>query len=216
MVTNLELRCTLLTDGSSDRVLTFPIRWLIHDLCSQVAVQLVWADLGRLPNRPRNLAERIQFALELYPADILFVHRDAERVERTERVSEIANAIRDAGIENTPAFVCVIPVRMTEAWLILQDDAIRQASGNPHGVVVLQRPDLNEIEGLPDAKGTLEQLLTQAAELGKRRQKHFRPRQAIHRLAQIIDDFSPLRALSAFLAFENDVRTALQARGLMG
>jgi hypothetical protein len=73
-----------------------------------------WADLSRLIVRPQGLPGRITRALDLYPCELLFVHRDAEGASRIARVQEITAAL---GSISTPA-VCVVPVRMQEAWLL--------------------------------------------------------------------------------------------------
>ena len=200
-----ELSCTLVSDGSSDRVLEHPIRWLLRDLCPDVAVQFDWADFRPLARPPRGLAERIRVALRLYPARMLFVHRDAEGDSRATRVAEIEKAARNASDDGRPLFVCVVPVRMTEAWLLADEAAIRLAAGNPNGAASLNLPRLQDIEGEVDPKGVLERLLVEATELPARRRRNFRPRQAFHRLAQLISDYGPLRNLPAFQAFEEDL-----------
>lgn len=76
-----QLRYTLLSDGSSDKALLPILTWLLRFHHVDCAIQSEWADLRRLPNPPRNLSEEIERSLELYPCDLLFVHRDAEKVQ---------------------------------------------------------------------------------------------------------------------------------------
>lgn len=54
------------------------INWLLYQHCSEIAVESSWADLSRLREPTRTLGNRILVALDLYPCDLLFVHRDAE------------------------------------------------------------------------------------------------------------------------------------------
>ncbi len=216
MASNSELTCTLLGDGSTDRVLEYPIRWSLHDLCPDVAMQFEWADLSRVPKRPQGLTERISVALKLYPAQILFVHRDAERENRLERVKEIEAAARSVPDDSLPPFVCVVPVRMTEAWLIIDESAIRQAAGNPCGSMPLGLPSLRGIESNPDPKSVLKKLLVKASGYGARRRNRFRPGPAVYRLARLIEDYTPLRDLPAFCAFEADLRQKLTDGGWLG
>ena len=78
-----ELRYTLVSDGSSDRALLPILSWLLIEHRVLCPIQAEWADLGRLRNPPKTLASRIEWSLDLYPCDMLFVHRDAEiRAER--------------------------------------------------------------------------------------------------------------------------------------
>src|SRR6266545_2388637 len=71
------LRFTFVTDGASDRALLPVLTWLLRQH-SQRPFQPQWADLLYLRQPPRTLEDKIITALELYPCDLLFVHRDAE------------------------------------------------------------------------------------------------------------------------------------------
>lgn len=202
-----SLRFTLLSDGSSDRVLLPMLEWLLGE-CSSRTFQPQWADLRMLPIPPRSLAERVRTAVEIYPCDLLFIHRDAEREPRDVRVREIQQQI---GTPGTPA-ICIVPVRMQEAWLLFDEKALRRAAGNPNGRASLALPEIDEVEQIPDPKELIHGMLRQASELPSRRLRRFNPAAAIHRLAELIDDFSPLRALPAFQALESDVRALLAER----
>ena len=54
----------------------------------------------------------------MYPCDLLFVHRDAERESIEQREKEIRESLEKSAMERTPPVVRVIPVRMQEAWLL--------------------------------------------------------------------------------------------------
>src|SRR5947207_5493239 len=141
-----DLRYTLLTDGSSDRSLIPLLTWLLRANGVSQAIQSEWADLRHLRVKPRGLAARITLSLKLYPCELLFVHRDAETELRENRVVEIRRAVDDAanvGLVPLPPAVCVIPVRMQEAWLLFDAAAIRRAAGNPNGQENLILPPLN-------------------------------------------------------------------------
>jgi hypothetical protein len=88
-----ELKYTLLTDGTSDKALIDILNWLLQECGIDYAIQPEWADLSRLSVKPKSLSERIINSLELYPCDLLFVHRDAEKEDRQNRVDEIQEAI---------------------------------------------------------------------------------------------------------------------------
>lgn len=208
-----ELRYTLLTDGPSDRALIPILTWLLRANGITYAIQPAWADLRRLPRKPKELSDRMKKSLELYPCDILFVHRDAEREPYQIRKDEIQKAVR--AMQTEMPVVCVIPVRMTEAWLLFDEQAIRTASGNPNGRCVLQLPQLRQIETLPDPKEDLNKLLRTASELSNRRRKQNIPQQ-VQRVAEFINDFSdfsPLRDLEAFRALEADIAETVAHQG---
>jgi len=196
-----EIRYTLLTDGSSDRALLPIISWLLRQHCPEFAIQPEWADLYRLPEKPKQLADRIRCSIELYPCDVLFVHRDAEKIEWIQRIKEIKNALN--GIDHPPT-VCVVPVRMTEAWLLHDEKAIRQAAGNPNGKQQLALPKMTNVENFPDPKQILHELLLSAGGQTSRRRKPDISGFAI-RVAELIDSFEPLRQLTAFSQFEDEL-----------
>lgn len=102
--------------------------------------------------------------------------------------------------------ICVVPVRMQEAWLLLDEAAIRRASGNPNGKMVLTLPDPHEVECIADPKTTLHELLARASGFHGRRKKKFRPRVHARLVAERMRDFSCLRALPAFQCLETDVK----------
>lgn len=105
--------------------------------------------------------------------------------------------------------VCVVPVRMQEAWLLCDEAALRAAAGNPHGKEILELPPVVQLESLPDPKRLLHDLLRQASGLGAKRRKRFPVQERTHRLADLIEDFSPLRTLPAFARLEADLVSVL-------
>jgi len=156
------------------------------------------------------MSERIRWSLDLFPCDLLFVHRDAENVSRERRFGEINRGIQEARASiDVPPTVCVVPVRMMEAWLLFDLYAIRRATGNPHGTQSLNLPPLRELENLPNPKATLFQILRNASGLSGRRLSSFNQHVALHRIPDYIEDFGQLRTLSAFRRLENDTRDAI-------
>ncbi|RRR65570.1 MAG: DUF4276 family protein [Candidatus Viridilinea halotolerans] len=206
------LHYTLLTDGNSDRALLPIVTWALREQGVRRAIHAEWADLSRVLRRPRSLEARIAEALALYPCDLLCVHRDAERELPAKRRDEIATALAAVISNDTllPPVVCIIPVRMQEAWLLFDVAAIRAAAGNPNGKQPLRLPDLARIEQMPDPKETLRRLLREASGLRGRRLQKFDDRP--ERVAAFMDDFAPLRTLSAFQRFEAELREIVVAQ----
>lgn len=209
-----ELRYTLLSDGRSDRALIPLLTWLLREHGVGRAIQPEWADLWRLPVKPRGLEERIVRSVELYPCDLLFVHRDAEREPHSFRVTEIQDAIEAARQANeVPSVVCVVPVRMQEAWLLFDQAAIRRAAGNPNGRQVLQLPELNRLESVPDPKNELYKLLRKASGLKGRRLAHLVASSRAIQVSSFITNFAPLRSLPAFSSLEDELRRVIREQG---
>lgn len=201
-----DIRYTLISDGSSDRALLPILTWALREKGGVMRIREEWADLRRLPNPPKTLRDRILIAIDLFPCDLLFIHRDAEGEDPKTRYKEIGNAIREATKRGFQApAVCVVPVRMTEAWLLFDELAIRLAAGNPNGRIPLSIPELSVIEQIRDPKNTLFNLLREASGLSGRRLKTFDMAESRIRITELIADFSPLRKLSAFQRLEQDI-----------
>lgn len=200
------LKYTLVTDGSSDRALISVINWLCRD--ASIAAQGEWFDprpFGKLSNE-----ETIRMALELFPCDVLFIHRDSEGQSPATRRQQIRNAVEGISPSGGRApYVCVVPVRMTEAWFLFDEDAIRTAAGNPNGSSALELPPLNRCERLPDPKSFLFDAIKKASGRTGRRLKKLNVFSCRARLAEIIRDFSPLRQLEAFAQLEEDLRSVM-------
>jgi hypothetical protein len=207
------IRFTLVAGGSSDRALVPILVWLLREHFGNIPIHREFADLRRLPNPPRTLDERIAKSIELYPCDLLFVHRDAERETMDKREAEIRASLVRSAIDKTLPVVCVIPVRMQEAWLLIDESALRRSAGNPQGRGPLLVPDPKRLEDLTDPKQTLHELLRQASGLHGRRLAAFNRdvRRHVHRLAQEISDFRPLRGLTAFQKLEHEVTVVRQS-----
>ena len=212
-----EISYTLLSEGTSDTALLPIITWLLRQYLQDYAIQPDWADLQPLDkNRRRTLADRILASIELYPCNLLFVHRDADREPHSKRVTEIRRAVAIATRSgfDVPA-ICVIPVRMTEAWLLFNENAIRMAAENPRGRQPLPLPTLHEAERAADPKALLMNLLQIACDLRGRQLRKAQARFSAPRVAREITDFSPLRHLAAFQLFEEELKQTLTGARLI-
>ena len=211
MIAKSELVFTLLCDGSSDKVLVKILTWIIRKQLTNVSIRVEFGDLRKLPNSPKKLEERMQKVLEYYPCDVLFVHRDAEKHSLESRKQEVIEAWRK--IKNTTIsddnIIAVIPVRMTEAWLLLNEESIKIAAGNPNNKNSLSLPSLHHVEDLPNPKAVLHQKIKEASNLQGRKLAKLKIPQRVHVLVDNITDFSPLRQLSAFQKLEKDIKTPL-------
>ena len=143
------------------------------------------------------------------PYDLLFVHRDAENRDYKTRTREIEQAFAKA--EESTAYVPVIPIRMTEAWLLFDEVLIRKAAGNPNGRMALSLPGPATLERLQNPKATLRTALVTASSSKPRLRKLFDVNHARQRVAELAQDFSPLRQLTAFQHFERDLAAAIDS-----
>jgi hypothetical protein len=199
------LRATLVAEGRTDQRLIPILAWIAMQ--EDVDLQVERADFFGLRHHPATLTERIRQAMILFPCDILFVHRDSDGQPVPDRVNEIVTAVTAAAV--AVKYVPVIPVRMQETWLLFNEDAIRLAAGYPKGRERLNLPAIPRLESLATPKETLEIALKVASGLAGRKLKKFDANKAAYRLAELIGDFSPLRALPAFVDLETRLKAAL-------
>lgn len=199
----------MLADGSSDE----PLGRHVEALARRHAVNLVVVTpaFDRMHDPPgRRVRARLERMLRIdHEFDVLIVHRDAERASVAHRLDEIRAATLSAGID-WPT-IPVIPVRMTEAWLLLDERAIREVAGRPTGKDPLDLPSLANVESDPDPKARLQRALATASGLSGRRLREFRRdfpeyrRQLLDRL----DRTGPVRDLQAWQALERATRDAM-------
>jgi hypothetical protein len=199
------IRHTLVSDGPTDANLIPIIDWTLKHAAGVQLTEGVHAEFWRLPKKPQTITERLLKANELFPCEVLFVHRDAEKESPQVRFDEIRQAFDKAGVQ-LPV-IAVVPVRMLEAWLCFDEDAIRKASGNPSGKIMLNLPTMKRVESRPDPKADLKEALLIASERQGRRRKKFDTAAAFWRIVDCIEDFSPLRELPSFQVFENSIKT---------
>ncbi|MCU6502487.1 hypothetical protein LPN04_32295 [Rugamonas sp. A1-17] len=199
-----QLRYTLLADGSSDAALAPIIDWLLEQhLPGWSIVRQLARELG-----PVGLAleDRLPVVLKFYPCDLLFVHRDAEKASLSLRLRQIADAMR--GYDQV--YVPIVPMRMSEAWLLSDEAAIRQAAGNRNGKNALGLPARRDWEGRPDPKADLESALRAASGKSVRRAKQANIAQQRGLVAEYTGDFSALRGLPSFDEFESQLLRKLR------
>lgn len=198
---------TLVADGISDHRMLMPLIEALMDQYCPLPFESRIADW--LPEGTKTTVERVKAAVKLYPCDVLFVHRDAESAEPAQREAEIRHGFE--GLPAAPSLICVVPVRMTEAWLLTSEIAIRAAVGNPQGAAALKLPPLTKVESV-DAKVVLLRALEVAKDLGPQRNRRFRPEAYRHRVAELLGDLTQLRQLPSFKHLESQVRSHFLSR----
>ena len=189
-----QLTFSVVADGGTDRLLVPIIQWAIHRLDPEVEILE--------PEFMKRTGSVTEF-LSLYDSDVMlvFVHRDSENASLEERLREFDSTSRSD-------IVPVIPVRMSEAWLLIDRHAIARAAGASSSVVSV--PRLSKIENIPNPKEWLDSLILEAAgNPAGRRRKNLRSSIVDRRVsvASFISDFSPLENLPAFRHFQTALKT---------
>ena len=187
-----QLPYAIIADGETDRLLIPIIQWSIHRLDPDV-------ELIELEFKKRSGSVADFISVYDSGAMLIFVHRDAENASLEERLKEFEPIARSD-------VVLVVPVRMSEAWILFDSSAIAKAAGSSSSRVTV--PRMNRIESIADPKGLLNQLLFEAAgSPAGRRGKNFNDSISWRRasVAQNISDYSPLDLLPAFRQFQRSL-----------
>lgn len=193
-----------LREGSSDDGLIPHLRTLIIRFGADEAIGQA-RDYRGTPVHKLNL-----FRAEGIPADLVFVHRDADRARPDDRRSEIFDAA--AACDIVAPVVPVIPVQELEAWLLTDEQALRRIVGRPHGRAGLGLPPLAAIERTVSPKERLRDALLAASEAtGRRRlqeRKDFEKRRRA--LLERLDIDGSVRQLEAWRQLETDIQSAME------
>lgn len=208
MMKNIKL--TLIPDGSSDTCLLEIIKWTLNDLYPRRVFEIDAADFTGLRNPPKTLEKKIKFANNFFPCDILVIHRDAEKTDKSiieERRKEIIKAIQD---NKKLIFVCIIPITMMETWLLIEVNALKKGAGNRNYTKQILLPPIGKLETLRNSKETLHKLLQDISGLKGRNLDKFNVHTAVHIVAENIKDFTPLRSLDAFKIFEAELKQKME------
>jgi 3-methyladenine DNA glycosylase AlkC len=201
------LKFTLLADGSSDKTLIPVIKWTLDDLFPKLPSEGQFADFSNLPVPPKSndLKGRAAMAIQLFPCDILFVHRDCESKNDKDFKKRLDEISDELGESFPNKYVRIVPITMMEAWFLIDELAIRRASGNRNSPYKVELPKISKLETINDPKEHLHDMLTNCSG-----DKKFNPHKAVHTLADNIEAFSKLRQLKAFKAFEQELREKVE------
>lgn len=181
---------------------------VIEKLCFELGESIAVTAPNPLAIPGRSVADRFAW-LDLNEShySLAFVHRDAERATPESRRQEILRVM-----PNSSQVVPVVPVRMTEAWLILDERAIREVAGRPNGHTSLGLPRVSAAEAVADPKGLLRQALEKAAEPnGRRREARLRRDFGLHRklLLERLEPSGPVSQLASFQQLRADLAQVL-------
>ncbi|MDT3396494.1 DUF4276 family protein [Streptomyces sp. B1866] len=212
----MTLRVLFVSEGSSDRGLRPHIEQAAAEEGQQIL--LTAPDFALLAGRVGHaVGDKLRAARQLGgDFDVVIVQRDADGQGVQARREEIAAAVEE--VWGSLRHVPVIPVRMLEAWLLVDESVIRQVAGNPGGKTRLGLPKGPAVERVPDPKSMLKDALATASELKGRRLEIFQKRfpQNRHRLLELIDPSGPLRDIPSWRAFVVGLSSAFRSAGTDG
>jgi hypothetical protein len=194
----------LICDGTSDRALSSVAERVAKLSGFSLDVEVV--DFAIL--RPGlSLKSRLRALPELVASpSVILIHRDAENQPRADRVKEMRAALAESQFEIP--YVPIVPVRMTEAWLLCDEAAIRNVSGNPKSKPLLLP---SNPETISDPKSRLQDLILESSQQTgrKRAQLSARFSELRRQLLETLDVGGPVTKLTSFSSFCKDLNEAL-------
>ena len=208
----MRIHFVFLGEGTSDAGLIPHLEML----CIEAGAEEVTGtalDFGRLPSSiGHSVADKVRATMLLEPnANLYFIHRDADSPDSSPRHNEIDEATRSCDLKIV--HVSVVPVQETEAWLLLDEEAIRLVAGKPNGRASLNLPAPESIETVSRPKEYLQEALIKASEYSGRRLEKFRAQFPTHRtlLLQRLPTAGTLSQLPAWRRMRDDTREALNS-----
>lgn len=200
----MRVRATFLGEGKFDDGLIQILARLWERIAPDFEIELESGrQLLEVQDAPSR-AEKIQLLVKHHQPDLLFVHRDADKAGVAARRVEIE---RDC---DGSLHVPVIPIQETEAWLLLDEDAIREVVGNSKGTKPLNLPKLADVEDTHNAKERLQAALRNARVGGsKRRPGQVSEQRLCAQLLENLDIDGPITHLSAWQTLVKDTKHAI-------
>jgi hypothetical protein len=206
----VTVRAVFIADGPSD----LPLAMHLELLCAQqgVEAQVTPIDPRHMRASSRTVESRLRFLIDQgVDPDLVFVHRDAESQDPAARATEVRAGAVAAGVDEHRV-VPVVPIRMTEAWLLIDEPEIRRVAGRPAGTNDLGLPSVAAIESLADPKALLAKVLLDAGQpSGRRRRAQFERDFGSHRalLLERLDVAGRINELKAWRRLKEDVANVL-------
>ena len=215
------LGLALFAEGPTDYYFLRPLlQRLCEDICAREARASVEVSevlgLDDPDNERRSRAERIALSAEMAKGawNILFIHTDGANDIRRARAQLIQPGIdlvrREMGEE--VASVGVVPVRETEAWVIVDGDALRCAFGTELSDIELGLPVIRDVEAVVDPKSVLQRAFNATNPSNRRLRQGISP--YLNTLGEQVS-LNSLRDLSSFRLLEDEICAALRGLGFL-
>jgi hypothetical protein len=201
-----DVRAVLIGEGPSDLALAPHLQRLCVEFGAAEAVCRA-PDLSRCASHVgHDVGQKAQAALALHPdTNLVFAHRDADARDGTARNAEITHALRNM----ERPWVAVVPVQELEAWLLLDESAIRCAVGRTRGRARLHLPTAPRVEDVARPKEALRTAI-QTAQEGVARRRRVSFERARRYLLANLDIDGPIRQVASFQRLTEDIHETLK------
>ena len=213
------LGLALFREGPADhRFLSPLLRRSVEDICLEQSDEII--EIGdvlelqsprkfKREDRETRILESARGALGAY--ELLFLHTDGEgdpEAARRERIEPAQRRIEKELSIMAGRTVAVVPVRETEAWAMVDGEAIRQTFGTHLDNRALGVPSRSrDVESIPDPKSALNKAYR--AVTGKRKRRKS-PAYLLETLGERVS-LPKLRKVPAYQRFEQELIDTLKA-----
>jgi hypothetical protein len=202
----MKLSFVLIGEGSSDlRMVSHIENILITEGFSEVSGKPLEQDrIGR------TVFDKLLAARKLFPsAGLIIIHRDADNAGSEARLREINEAVNRMPEKFNTKVIPMIPVKMTEAWLLADRKIINRVAGNVDCDDEIRCiPPVKILENRANVKELLLDALCEASGLEGGRLKPFKKRFGEMR-ARIMEDLAvdgPQKELPSYQAFRRELK----------
>lgn len=216
-----SLVISLYAEGrSDDRFLPVVIFRLVEKIICENSTEVVdiaeplLMDTKNKPQLSTREEKILDVARRCTDYDVLIVHSDADFPEPNrainERIQPGFNRSRREfqGGGSNCQLVAIVPVQMTEAWMLVDPEALCEVIGTHVNYQHLGLPvRARDVESLPYPKGTLNEVVRKATE-GYTRRRPVKIGSIQEPLARLID-LEKLCDVPSFSRFDEDLRKAL-------
>lgn len=207
----MRIDFALIAEGRSD----YGLIEHLSQLCLEAGVDEVTGtvpDFQWLPEDVgRTVEAKLRATIRLQPnVNLIFIHRDADSRDATPRYAEITRAVGNCAL--AIEWVAVVPVQETEAWLLLDESAIRSVAGKPNGRANLNLPRPILVENIANPKEHLRNAIVVASELRGRRLNTLRGSFSTHRqmLLRRLPIEGPIRQVPSWVRMRDDLIQAVE------
>jgi len=208
----MRVQFVLISEGSSDNGLISHLESVCIYAGADEARGIA-LDRQRLPPSVGNkVSDKLRAAMILEPqANLFLIHRDSDAPDPQLRYEEVRQAVNECQLQKP--WVAIIPIQETEAWLLLDESAIRRIASKPNGTKPLGLPTADTVENESSPKERLKQAIFDANPVAGRRHEKLKRDFPTHRqiLLQGLSIDGAIRNVPSWQRMKADLTAAVAA-----
>ena len=204
------------TEGTTDvrfleNVIRRSFEFIVLDCNSQIEVY----PPEYLRKKGENFVEQVVNIVKKYPYfHVICIHSDADSPDIEDRLKNnfepVFAAVEEFGNDVCKNLVTIIPVQMTEAWMLADLDLLKEKIGTSKSNRDLGLPNrIKSVENLADPKAVIKEALRVAQLDQPRRRKKLKISQLYSPLSQELS-IEKLMQLPSFRYFMENIRSSLK------